>query len=197
MAALSSTVRPSSTRVLRGVVFGVALSALGALAIVAVGSMLRPSVEDRSDVTVLYDSDGPVAQPFRAFDLDGWLVRQADGSVRAFSAAEARTACVIDFIGPGHPYYAGTAEEYRGEAGFFHDRCWGSKWTLDGTLTFGPRWRGMDEFEVRRVSAERVSLDASRVRLGLCARGVRGHDCSYASDQRYMPPRIARTGVFW
>lgn len=171
------------------------LAGLGVLVIVAVASMLWPDVEDRSDADVPFDADGPLAQPFRAFGLDGWLVRQADGSVRAFSAAEARTACGIFFVSPADGYFGLTSAARRGEPGFFTDHCWGSQWLLDGSITFGPSWRGMDEFEVKRVRGDRVTIDLSRLRIGTCARGAEDMDCSPAGEPRYRRPQVGRSGL--
>ncbi|MFN8585387.1 MAG: hypothetical protein U0446_08730 [Dehalococcoidia bacterium] len=177
--------------------FAAALAVLGALTAAAVASMLWPDVEDRRDAVVQFDPGGPVAQPFQLFDLDGWLVRQPDGSVRAFSAAEARTACGIFFVSRNDRYFGLTGAARRGEQGFFTDHCWGSTWTLEGAITFGPSWRGMDEFEVRQSTGGRVSLDLSRVRLGMCARGAEYLDCSLPGHARYRRPRAGHAWSFW
>ncbi|MGE0228036.1 MAG: hypothetical protein AB7I38_05655 [Dehalococcoidia bacterium] len=191
LAELSSLRLPG-----RAARFLAVLAGLIGLVVVATVSMLWPNAEDRSNLEIPFEPTGPVAQPFTRFGLGGWLVRQADGEVRAFSTAEPRTGCRIDFIGTGHPFFAGSEEEYYGEPGFFLDRCWGSKWALDGTRTFGPSWRGMDEFGVRQVAAGRVSLDLTRVRLGTCVPSVR-YDCSSPDAPRYVRPRVALSDMFW
>lgn len=187
MDALRVASRPLSARAVRLGAFAVALLVLAGLALFSTASMLWPRVEDRSDVDVPYDPEGPVAQPFRAFDLEGWLVRQSDGRVRAFSAVSPHLRCRVIVVMPGDRRYQFGQWEEQHRAGFFFDVCYNSTWTLDGLRTFGPAPRGLDEFNVNDVDRDSVSLDLSRVRVGSCAFENDPY-CSTPDHPRYRPP---------
>lgn len=181
--------RPRHNRgVTRRVFLGTLLATFVVLVAIGVAGMLDPPVESRAAVDVPYDLDGPIAQPFEAFGLDGWLVRRLDGSVRAFSAASPHRQCRVIFLPPGDPRYERTRPEIPDERGIFFDICFNSRWTSDGVRTFGPAPRGLDEFQVKGIREGYALLDLSRVIVGAC---VEGWDtvCSQSGDQEYQTPR--------
>src|SRR5262249_23924946 len=150
---------------------GALLATLALLGAVGVATALKPPADPRDYVDVPYDEDGPVAQPFAAYGLDGWLVRQPDNSVRAFSAASTHLRCRVIFVGPGDSRYEYAQYDPRHKPGFFFDVCFNSMWTLAGERTFGPAPWGLDEFRVRDIRGGFAYLDLSRVQRGLCSTG--------------------------
>lgn len=182
-------VHRSSRSAWRRLTFGLALLGLAVLVAVAVASMLWPLVEDRSNVDVPFEARGAVAQRFSAFGLDGWLVRQADGSVRAFSAADAHLRCRVEFIPVGHPLYA-VRSTWKGlERGMFVDRCMHSLYDADGKPLYGPAPWGLDEFLVHEVHGGRLYLDLSRVMRGECSPGLSSTQyCSVPGRPRFGEP---------
>lgn len=173
----------------RRAIFGTLLATLGLLGAVGIAEALNPPVEARNSVDVPYDLDGPVAQPFEAYGLEGWLVRQPDESVRAFSAASTHLRCRVIFAEPGDRHYEYAQYEPRHKPGFFFDVCFNSTWTLTGERTFGPAPWGLDEFRVRDIRAGRAFLDLSRVKRGLCSKGIEStNQCSLPGRPRYGTP---------
>jgi hypothetical protein len=156
---------------------------------IAVAGLLDPPLESRSAVDVSYDLAGPPVQAFRVYGLDGWLVRDENGSIRAFSATSPHRRCRVIFVEPGDTKYEHALAEPGHEHGLFFDICFNSRWTLDGTRTYGPTPRGLDEFEVKSVAGSLVLLDLTRVKRGLCGEGSSwtGH-CSLPGDPKYSAP---------
>lgn len=173
--------------------FAFAVAALGTSALVAVASLLWPRVEDRSRVDVPYDPDGPVAQRFKAYGLEGWLVRQTDDGVRAFSAADPRLRCRIEFIDTDDPLYLSRYDRDQDPRGMLFDRCGFSTYTLEGMRTFGPAPHGLDEFTVRDVPNGRAVLDLTRVTVGRCPAGYTWR-CSTPAHTRYRGPSVIDEG---
>lgn len=184
---LAGGASPSSTA--QRAALAVALAAFGALILVAAGALLWPSVAERSNVDVPFDPEGPAAQSFRAFGLDGWLIRQPDGSVRAFSAADPRLRCRVEFIPRGHPLHASRSSWAGLERGMFVDRCMNSFYDADGKRLYGPAPWGLDEFLVHEVAGGRLYLDLSRVRRGECSSGISStQHCSLPGRPKYGAP---------
>lgn len=174
----------------RRVFLGTLLATFVVLVAIGVAGMLDPPVESRAAVDVPYDLDGPIAQPFEAYGLEGWLVRQPDATVRAFSAASPHRQCRVDFVAPGDSRYEHAQWEPRHEPGFFFDICFNSMWTLEGIRTFGPTPRGLDLFDVEAVKAGVIVLDLTRVQLGRCPEaGQFGSWCSTPEQEHYERPR--------
>lgn len=179
------------TRTWSRVAFVTLLAGLVLLVAIAAASMLRPTSDARADYDVPFDPSGPVAQPFKVGDIEGWLTRLPDGRFKAYSAADPGRRCRIEFIATDDPLYAsrGSSEEY--PRGFFFDRCFHSTFTLEGVRTFGPAPRGLDEFAVQEVRSGRVLLDLSEMRLGLCGDGLTpGSYCSLPDQPRHRRPSI-------
>ncbi len=173
----------------RRALLGLLLVTLGVLLAIGVAGMLHPPTEARDAVDVPYDLGGPVAQPFAAHGLEGWLVRQPDGTVRAFSATSTHLRCRVIFVGPGDSRYEYGQSEPRQKPGFFFDVCFNSTWTLTGERTFGPAPWGLDEFRVRDIRGGLAYLDLSRVQRGLCGKGIEStNQCSLPGWPRYGKP---------
>jgi hypothetical protein len=119
-----------------------------------------------------------------------WLVRQSDGTLVAFAGRS--------------PWYFGPLVRLRSEL-FGEARPQdGHSWFYDGWNTFDrdgtvrccPSFRGLDRFEIRQVSPERVViLDGSHVTLGTCiAQAVGSGRCSSGGEfkQQLAQPAQAR-----
>jgi hypothetical protein len=175
----------------RRLLLGTLLATFSALVAVGVAGMLDPPVESRSAVDVPYDADGPIAQPFRVGDLQGWIVQLPGEEVQAFSARSPHRGCYIDFR-RREDFRMTHIEIPRGHPGLFRDICFGSTFLLTGERVFGPSPRGMDMFQVHTVRGGFVTLDLSQVQLGLCGDGVTVPSvfgCSEPDHPRYGPVR--------
>jgi hypothetical protein len=170
----------------------VIVTLLGALCALLAGYgmlALRPAIEPLDNYDISFDPGGPIAQRFQVRDIEGWLTRMPDGTWKAYSAADPGRRCRVEYIGTDDPRYTqrGDREEY--PRGFFIDRCFYSMFTLEGSRTFGPAPRGLDEFVVNEVRDGRAFLDLSRMRLGTCGEGVRaGGYCSLPDRPEYRSP---------
>ena len=79
-----------------------------------------------------------------------WLVRTAEGRVRAFSAACPHLGCGVD---------------WNEKTEKFDCPCHGSGFALDGRCVFGPAPRGLDELEVV-ASAREIRIRYRRFKVG-------------------------------
>lgn len=156
----------------------------------ATAAMLRPSL-DAHVASVRLPADA-IAAPFREGQLGGWVVRQPDGSLWAFSAASPHQGQPVGLVGPGNPLYEsfGTTRSFDGPA-FFRDTI-GSIWQLDGTRLFGPAPRGLDRFDISSVEGDWVTVDLGTLHLGACSPQVHFHGpppCSSVEVPRESAPR--------
>jgi len=155
--------------------------------------MARPQIGPRT-ASVRLPADG-VAVSFTEGQLSGWLVRQADGSLAAFSAASTHRGQPVMIVLPNDPLYDRIGPQYHENApGLFRDVI-GSMWRLDGTRIFGPASRGLDAFQVNSVDGEWVTINLAQLRLGACSPQVTFHGrpfCSTLAAPRYIAPRPVR-----
>lgn len=133
--------------------------------------------------------DTLVGAPFESYGVNGWLVRQADGSVDAFWARSPHRGCYVHLLQRGDGAYERMSEDFTGGlAGVFRDVCFGSTFWLTGERVFGPSPRDLDRFEVvARPDPETVVIDLGRVLLGDCAPAYEGDDCSGPGAPRRVP----------
>jgi len=105
---------------------------------------------------------------------DFWLVRRPDGSFLAFHARDTRpwlikgssVYCRIEWrTGAGYENRISGADEMSGFS--VESRCSASRFTLDGTRTFGPSPRNLDRYPVSISGAGRVVVDVAKNRLSL------------------------------
>jgi hypothetical protein len=180
---------------------GLALTAVAALALAGLALFLWPSVPPSTVLIADLPQQPFEARPFRHDFIDGWLVRQEDGSLRAFWARSPHLGCYVDYVAPDGSRNASYLEFFKDLAGGggFIDLCgniWYSYWTLEGDRVCCPAPRGLDRFDVRLVDGA-VELDLGRVRLGACSPAVASERatrrCSLDDDPMYANGP-ARTG---
>jgi hypothetical protein len=89
-------------------------------------------------------------------DLPVYLVREGD-MVHGFIAADPLTGCRLDLLSVVYGSYYGAPT-----ATVFHDRCWGSTYTLRGRPNGGPGLWTLDELVLRQADG---ILYASTIRI--------------------------------
>ena len=142
------------------------MAALGFVAIIGVSagvlSMLWPSSEPPSVANI---ADLEPSEP-RHFPIEGfWLVRLADGEVRAYVDRDSgwARACGLTWESPAYLERRGDyAGLQRYPDGLFRAYCSGSTFYPDGTRDFGPSPRHLDRHPVA-VRGGYAEVDLSRV----------------------------------
>src|SRR5690349_14854255 len=90
--------------------------------------------------------DTLVGAPFEVGGVNGWLVRQQDGTVDAFWARSPHRGCYVDLLQQDDDAYERISDLAGGYPGVFRDVCYGSTFLLTGRRVFGPSYRGLDQF---------------------------------------------------
>ena len=156
----------------------------------ATAAMLRPSL-DAHIASVRLPADA-IATSFREGQLSGWVVRQPDGSLLAFSAASPHRGQPVDLVRSGTPRYESFATTHSFDAPAFFIDTIGSIWQLDGTRLLGPAPRGLDRFEISAVEGDWVTVDLGTLRLGACSPQVTFHGTPQCSSMEVPHESVPR-----
>ncbi len=92
-----------------------------------------------------------VNEPVRNTDGRFWLVKLESGEILALSQRSTHLGCTVPWR---------SEFEFQGRKGWFRDPCSGATWDIDGTLVFGPAFRGLDRYPLR-IEYGRILVDAS------------------------------------
>jgi cytochrome b6-f complex iron-sulfur subunit len=100
--------------------------------------------------------DLPVNEPTRILEGRFWLVKLESGEVLALSQRSTHLGCTVPWR---------SEFEFQGRKGWFRDPCSGATWDIDGTLVFGPAFRGLDRHPLR-IEYGRILVDTSTLICG-------------------------------
>ncbi|MGE3074965.1 MAG: LuxR C-terminal-related transcriptional regulator [Dehalococcoidia bacterium] len=182
--------------------FLVALAVASAAAVVAVRILFVESGDNTRPDEIRFPLEGIEVSVPRHEDVSGlgtspygeplgiWLVRNEDGTVRAFFDRDPHTGCSM----PWNPDYdlGQLLGDPSASPGAFKAYCGGWVFLLTGEIVFGASPRGLDEFPAR-IDGNEVVVDFRELRLGPCAEPQSRPDCSTATDPRMVkdiPPPI-------
>lgn len=100
--------------------------------------------------------DLQVNEPVRNLEGSFWLVKLESGEILALSQRSTHLGCTVPWR---------SDFEFQGRKGWFRDPCSGATWDLDGTLVFGPAFRGLDRYPLR-IEDGRILVDTSTLICG-------------------------------